>query len=46
MFDLFDEYGGGTIEAEQLDATMKSVDITLTQEDIKSILQVIDTGSE
>ncbi|XP_062518901.1 uncharacterized protein LOC134194022 [Corticium candelabrum] len=45
VFDLFDEYGGGTIEAEQLDATMKSVDITLTQEDIKSILQVIDTGN-
>ncbi len=42
VFNLFDINGGGTIDAAELDAAMKSVDVHLTYEEIKDVLQVID----
>ena len=42
VFNLFDINGGGTIDAGELDAALKSVDIDLIYEEIKDVLQVID----
>lgn len=42
MFDLFDSNGGGTIDAEELDLALKSVDIHLPQEDLQGVLSAMD----
>lgn len=42
MFDLFDSNGGGTIDAEELDLALKSVDIQLSQEDLQEVLSAMD----
>ena len=42
MFDLFDSNGGGTIDAEELDLALKSVDIHLSQEDLQEVLGAMD----
>ena len=42
MFDLFDSNGGGTIDAEELDLALKSVDIHLSQEEIIDVLTAMD----
>ena len=42
MFDLFDSNGGGTIDADELDATLRSVDICLKADEIEEVLTVID----
>ena len=42
MFDLFDSNGGGTIDAEELDLALKSVDIQLTPEDLQEVLFAMD----
>ena len=42
MFDLFDSNGGGTIDAEELDLALKSVDIHLSQEDLLEVLGAMD----
>ena len=42
MFDLFDSNGGGTIDAEELDLALKSVDIQLSQEDLLEVLSAMD----
>lgn len=42
MFDLFDSNGGGTIDAEELDLALKSVDIQLSQEDLQDVLTAMD----
>ena len=42
VFDLFDEDGGGTIDADELDAAMKSVDCAMTPEEIAEVLSIID----
>ncbi len=42
MFNLFDINGGGTIDAEELDAALKTVDVHLSYGEIKDVLQVID----
>ena len=39
---MFDVNGGGTIDAGELDAALKSVDIQLTRYEIEEVLQVID----
>ena len=42
VFDLFDSNGGGTIDAEELDLAMKSVDINLSPEDLQEVLGAMD----
>ncbi|KAI6645949.1 Caltractin [Oopsacas minuta] len=42
VFNLFDLNGGGTIDADELEKALCSVDIKLTQEEIIDILVVID----
>lgn len=42
MFDLFDSNGGGTIDAEELDLAMRSVEIYLSQEDLLEVLSAMD----
>ena len=42
VFDLFDLNGGGTIDAEELEKALNSVDIMLTQAEIIDVLTVID----
>jgi Ca2+-binding EF-hand superfamily protein len=42
VFDLFDEDGGGTIDAEELDNATKSVDCAMTPEEIAEVLSIID----
>lgn len=42
VFDLFDSNGGGTIDAEELDLALKSVDIQLSQEDLQEVLSAMD----
>ena len=42
VFNLFDINGGGTIDANELDSALKSVDIQLNQQEIVDVLQVID----
>lgn len=42
MFDLFDSNGGGTIDAEELDIALKSVDIHLSPEDLQEVLGAMD----
>lgn len=42
MFDLFDSNGGGTIDAEELDLALRSVDIHLAQEDLHDALSALD----
>ena len=42
VFDLFDSNGGGTIDAEELDLALKSVDIHLSQEDLQEVLGAMD----
>lgn len=42
MFDLFDSNGGGTIDAEELDLALKSVDIHLSQEDLQEVVGAMD----
>jgi len=39
---LFDINGGGTIDADELDAALKTVDINLTHKEIQDVLHVID----
>ena len=46
VFDLFDSNGGGTIDAEELDSTLQSVDIHLTQEEIREVLANIDVDGK
>lgn len=42
VFNLFDINGGGTIDANELDSALKSVDIQLTRQEIVDVLHVID----
>ena len=42
VFNLFDINGGGTIDADELDAALKAVDVQLTHEEITDVLHVID----
>ena len=42
MFNLFDINGGGTIDADELDAALKTVDIHLSPQEIHDVLHVID----
>lgn len=42
VFDLFDSNGGGTIDAEELDLALKSVDIHLSPEDLQEVLCAMD----
>lgn len=42
VFNLFDLNGGGTIDAEELEKALHSVDIKLTQEEVVELLAVID----
>ncbi|CAH1790050.1 unnamed protein product [Owenia fusiformis] len=42
VFDLFDSNGGGTIDADELDKTLRSVGIELTREEIVQVLTSID----
>ena len=42
VFNLFDINGGGTIDADELDAALKTVDINLTYKEIQDVLHVID----
>lgn len=42
VFDLFDSNGGGTIDAEELDLALRSVDIQLSQEEIIDVLTTMD----
>ena len=42
VFDLFDSNGGGTIDAEELDLALKSVDITLSHDEIHEVLFAMD----
>ena len=46
VFDLFDSNGGGSIDAEELDEALRSVDIELTREEIKDVLKTIDNDGE
>ena len=41
-FDLFDSNGGGSIDAEELAEALNSVDIHLSVDEIKEVLQAID----
>ena len=42
VFDLFDSNGGGTIDAEELDLALKSVDIQLSPDDLADVLVTMD----
>ena len=42
VFDLFDCNGGGTIDAEDLDGALRSVQICLTKAEIKEVLHTMD----
>ena len=42
VFDLFDGNGGGTIDAEELDETLRSVDICLESHQIAEVMLSID----
>ena len=42
VFNLFDINGGGTIDADELDSALKTVDIHLTPQEIHDVLHVID----
>ena len=42
VFYLFDLNGGGTIDAEELEKALHSVDIKLTQKEVADLLAVID----
>ena len=42
VFNLFDMNGGGSIDSDELEKAFHSVDIKLTQEEIRDILVVID----
>lgn len=42
VFNLFDINGGGTIDADELDAALKTVDIHLSPQEIHDVLHVID----
>ena len=42
VFNLFDLNGGGTIDADELEKALNSVDIKLTQAEIMDVLTVID----
>lgn len=42
VFNLFDINGGGTIDADELDSALKTVDIELTPQEIHDVLHVID----
>ena len=46
VFELFDSNGGGTIDADELDQTLRSVGICLTRDEIKEVLQTIDKDGE
>lgn len=39
---MFDINGGGTIDPDELDAALKTVDINLTHKEIQDVLHVID----
>lgn len=42
VFDLFDSNGGGTIDAEELELALKSVDIQLSPDDLTEVLMTMD----
>lgn len=42
VFNLFDINGGGTIDANELNSALQSVDIQLTRQEIVDVLHVID----
>ena len=42
VFTLFDINGGGTIDASELDQALRSVEISLTEAELKDVLSVID----
>ncbi|XP_071487181.1 uncharacterized protein [Diadema antillarum] len=42
VFDLFDSNGGGTIDADELQSALSSVDIHLPAQDIRDVLETID----
>ena len=42
VFTLFDINGGGTIDASELDQALRSVEICLTEAELKDVLAVID----
>lgn len=42
MFNLFDINGGGTIDADELDSALRTVDIHLNPQEIHDVLHVID----
>ena len=46
VFDLFDCNGGGTIDAEELDLALKSVDIQLSQEDLHEVISAMDKNGK
>jgi Ca2+-binding EF-hand superfamily protein len=42
VFNLFDINGGGTIDADELDVALRTVDIHLNPQEIHDVLHVID----
>lgn len=42
MFSLFDINGGGTIDAQELNSALGSVDIHLSRGEIEEVLRVMD----
>lgn len=42
VFNLFDINGGGTIDADELDVALRTVDINLNPQEIHDVLHVID----
>ena len=46
VFDLFDSNGGGTIDAEELDLALQSVDIKLSPDEIHEVLTTMDRDGE
>lgn len=46
VFELFDSNGGGTIDADELDQTLRSLEICLSHEEIKDVLKTIDVDGE
>ncbi|KAJ8019644.1 Caltractin [Holothuria leucospilota] len=42
VFDLFDSNGGGTIDADELDAALRSVDIHIPKDELIDVMQSID----
>ncbi|XP_013386317.1 uncharacterized protein LOC106155849 [Lingula anatina] len=42
IFDLFDSNGGGTIDAEEFDKTLRSVGVALSHDEIREIMCKID----